>query len=203
MRRFFKRASPGLAQAFDDVQFGPSRTLNLRSSLPTAAVAAVRVEKWLRQHQVSGSGSVLVITGRGKSSVDGIPVVKEACVRVFHELRRKGVIAEFGEHTAGSFVVELAPVSAKLEAGKGRREPPPRPLAASPPTLGALHDETRQALRDLAERSLEALGVRSTEPFLESEMLRLFGVLSQSVREGPDQERRLREAINIAMSEYD
>jgi hypothetical protein len=36
--------------------------------------------------------------------------VREASIRVFHELRRKGVIESFTEHTAGSFVVALAPV---------------------------------------------------------------------------------------------
>ena len=115
----------GLQQAFDEVRFGASRTLNLRTSLPTGSEAAQRVENWLRQHQALKSGEVLVITGRGNNSEGGVSVVREASIRVFHELRRKGVITNFIEHTAGSFVVALAPMSAMLDAGKRRREQAP------------------------------------------------------------------------------
>ena len=95
----------GLQQAFDEVRFGATRTLNLRASLPTGAEAARRVDVWLRQHQMQQSGELLIITGRGNNSEDGISVVREATLRVFHELHRKGVVQEFVEHTAGSFVV--------------------------------------------------------------------------------------------------
>lgn len=197
------RGLSGLQQAFDELRFGPTHTLNLRTSLPTASEAAARVERWLRQHQVQQSGDVLVITGRGNNSQDGVSVVREASIRTFHELRRKGVIQGFTEHTAGSFVVTLAPLKAMLDAPSRRREhtPPPRP--ASPPTLDALPDETRQLLRALAERSLDALGVRDRAPFVEREMLRLFGSLAATVPEGPDRERHLRAAIRAAMGEYD
>jgi hypothetical protein len=197
------RGLTGLQQAFDEVEFGASRTLNLRASLPTATEAARRVEAWLRQHQAQQSGSVLIITGRGNNSEGGVSVVRETSIRVFHELRRKGVITEFAEHTAGSFVVTLAPMSAMLEAGARRREQAPQPAPASPPTLSALDDETRKLLRALAEHSLDALGMREREPFLETEMLRLFGVLAATMEDGPDRERRLRAAIVSAMSEYD
>src|SRR6478735_11489094 len=102
----------GLQQAFYEVEFGASRTLNLRASLPTASEAARRVEAWLRQHQALQSGSVLIITGRGNNSEGGVSVVREAAIRVFHELRRKGIVESFVEHTAGSFVVTVAPMSA-------------------------------------------------------------------------------------------
>ena len=193
----------GLQQAFDEVRFGAARTLNLRTSLPTGSEAAARLERWLRQHQVQQSGEVLVITGRGNNSEGGIAVVREASIRVFHELRRKAVISEFAEHTLGSFVVTLAPMKAMLQAAGRRREQTPPPRPAAPPTLDALADETRQLLRALAERSLDALGVRDRTPFMESEMLRLFGSLAATVPEGPDRERRLRTAIRSAMSEYD
>lgn len=193
----------GLQQAFDEVRFSPARTLNLRASLPTASEAAQRLENWLRQHQVQKSGEVLVISGRGNNSEGGISVVRETSIRVFHELRRKGVIAGFSEHTAGSFVVALAPMSAMLDAGKRRREQAPLPPPASPPTLAMLDADTRDQLRVLAERSLDALGMRERAPFLEAEMLRLFGTLGATVREGPDREGRLRQAIAAAMSEYD
>jgi hypothetical protein len=197
------RGLTGLQQAFDEVQFGATRTLNLRTLLPTASEAARRVDAWLRQHQAQQSGSVLIITGRGNNSEGGVSVVRETSIRVFHELKRKGVIAEFSEHTAGSFVVTLAPMSAMLEAGSRRREQTPQPAPASPPTLAALDDETRKQLRALAEHSLDALGMREREPFLENEMLRLFGSLAATLDDGPDRERRLRMAIAAAMSEYD
>jgi hypothetical protein len=193
----------GLQQAFDEVRFGAARTLNLRTSLPTGSEAAARLERWLRQHQVQQSGEVLVITGRGNHSESGIAVVREASIRVFHELRRKAVIEAFAEHTPGSFVVTLAPMKAMLQAAGRRREQTPPPKPATPPTLEALADDTRQMLRTLAERSLDALGVRDRTPFMESEMLRLFGSLAATVPEGPDRERRLRTAIRSAMGEYD
>lgn len=193
----------GLQQAFDEVRFGAARTLNLRTSLPTGGEAATRLERWLRQHQVQRSGEVLVITGRGNNSEAGIAVVREASIRVLHELRRKGVVDAFAEHTPGSFVVTLAPMKAMLDAASRRREQTPLPPPAAPPTLEALSDETRQMLRALADRSLDALGVRDRAPFMEGEMLRLFGSLAATVTEGPDRERRLRAAIRSAMSDYD
>lgn len=197
------RGLTGLQQAFDEVQFGASRTLNLRTSLPTASEAARRVDAWLRQHQAQQSGSVLIITGRGNNSEGGISVVREASIRVFHELRRKGVILDFSEHTAGSFVVSLASMSAMLDAGARRREQAPLPPPASPPTLATLDEGTKKLLRALAEHSLDALGMRDREPFLENEMLRLFGSLAATLDDGPDRERRLRVAIVAAMSDYD
>lgn len=193
----------GLQQAFDEVRFGASRTLNLRASLPTARDAAQRVENWLRQHQPLHSGELLVITGRGNNSEGGVSVVREAAIRVFHELRRKGVILEFVEHTPGSFVVTLAPLSAMLEAGKRRREQAPPPAPASPPTLAMLGDDTRAELRALAERSLDALGVTQRGPFVEDEMLRLFGSLATAIDAGEDREASLRRVIASAMREYD
>ena len=193
----------GLQQAFDEVRFGASRTLNLRASLPTARDAAQRVENWLRQHQPLHSGELLVITGRGNNSEGGVSVVREATIRVFHEMRRKGVILEFVEHTPGSFVVTLAPLSAMLEAGKRRREQAPPPPPASPPTLAMLSDDTRSLLRALAERSLDAVGVTQRGPFVEDEMLRLFGCLATATDAGEDREASLRRVIASAMREYD
>jgi hypothetical protein len=193
----------GLQQALDEVRFGAARTLNLRTTLPTGSEAAGRLERWLRQQQVQQAGEVLVITGRGSNSEGGIAVVREASIRVFHEMRRKGVIEAFAEHTAGSFIVTLAPMKAMLDAAGRRREQTPPPKPATPPTLEALAEETRQLLCVLAERSLDTLGVRDRTPFVQGEMLRLFGSLASTVPEGPDRERRLRTAIRSAMSEYD
>ncbi len=192
-----------LKHALDEARFGSERTLNLRAALPTAQEAIRRAEAWLRERQVAGVTEVLVITGRGNNSEGGVAVVREATIRVFHEMRRKGVITGFAEHTPGSFVASLAPMSAMLDATKRRREQSVPPPPASPPTLADLDEETRTLLRALAEHSLDALGMRDRDPFVEGEMLRLFGALAATVPEGPDRERRLRKAITAAMSEYD
>jgi len=197
------RGLQDLQQAFDELRFGAAKTLNLRTLLPTAREAAQRVENWLREQQVQQSDSVLVITGRGNNSEGGVSVVREAAIRVFGELRRKGVIADISEHTAGSFVVTLAPMSAMLDARSGRREQPALAPIRTPPTLATLDEGTQQLLRALAEQSLDTLGVRERGPFVENEMLRLFGTLAATVGEGPDRERRLRAAITAAMNEYD
>lgn len=198
----------GLWQAFDDARFGPLRTLNLRESRPTADEAARRLETWLRQQQMErGEEEVLVITGRGNSSHDGVSVVREAAIRLFHSLKRSGVVTGHQEHTPGSFVVELAPVKALWEAPKRRRERPgERPAPAAPASLEALDQETRDLLRMLAERSLEGLGMRVSDPdahdaFVRREMLRQFGALAASVSEGPDREGRLRAAVRRALDE--
>ena len=53
------------------------------------------------------------------------------------------------------------------------------------------------------ERSLDTLGVRERGPFLEGEMLRLFGALAATLGHTADREAGLRVAIAAAMSEYD
>lgn len=193
----------GLRQAFDEVRFGPARTLNLRETLPTAAAATARTESWLRQQQVERAGEVLIITGRGNNSRDGIAVVREAVIRLLHSLKRRGVISDHHEHTAGSFVVTLAPVRELWEAPKRRRERAAPPPPAAPPSLDALAPETRKLLRHLAERSLDGLGVYDREPFMEGEMLRQFGAIAASIEDGPQREARLQAALRLALDQYE
>lgn len=195
----------GLRHAFDEVRFGAARTLNLRTSLPTAAEAAQRVDRWLREQQQQRADEVLVITGRGNNSEGGVSVVREASIRAFHDLTRKAVIAGFAEHTPGSFVVALAPLKAMLDARTHRAAAPPLPPPPTPPTLTTLDAATRAELRVLAERSLDSLGMRERGPFVETEMLRLFGVLGARIGEGTaaERERRLRAAIADAMDDFD
>lgn len=192
----------GIRQAFDELRFGSERTLNLRQWLPTADAATIRTEAWLRQQQVQRSEEVLVITGRGRHSAEGISVVREAVIRLLYSLRRRGVVAGHEEHTPGSFVVRLAPVQELWEAPKRRRERH-TPVPAAPPSLDALDEETRQLLRDLAGCSLDALGVRDREPFIEGEMLKQFGAIAAGVPPGPDREARLRDAVRSAMEHYE
>ena len=194
-----------LWKAFDEARFGPARTLNLRASLPTPDEATRRADAWLRQQQIAQQGDVLVITGRGNASQDGVSVVREAIIRLLHSLKRKGVVAGHEEHTPGSFVVRLAPMHALLEAPRRQREAKRQgpALVRHPPSLHALDPETRALLRDLAARALDHLGVHDREPFLEGEMLRQFSLLTKSIQAGPEREQLLREAIRRAMSEYD
>jgi hypothetical protein len=185
------------------VRFGAQRTLNLRESLPTAHEAATRAETWLRQQQVQRSDEVLIITGRGNNSEAGHSVVREAVIRQLHALKRRGVVAEHEEHTPGSFVVKLAPVSALWEApkrngGRGAAVPP-----RTPPSLEELDDPTRVMLRNLAERALEGLGIKDTAAFLPGEMLRQFGAIAASIGDAPDREARLRAAVRAALDQVE
>src|SRR5689334_12469763 len=100
----------GLDRAFDSARFGDRNILNLRESLPSAADAAARAEQWLRQKQVEGAGEVLVITGRGNNSDNGISPVREAVIRVIASLRRRNVVERYEEHTPGSFSIRLASI---------------------------------------------------------------------------------------------
>lgn len=192
-----------LSRAFDELQFGPSRTLNLRDDRPTAVQATERAEAWLRERQVARAGEVLVITGRGRGSEDGIGVVREAVLKRLTMLKRRGVITAVREHTAGSFVVRLAPMTALAEGGQRKREVrQARPQ--DPRVLEGLDRDTRQLLRKLAERALDALGVHGVGGrFVTDEMVRQFLALAPSVPEGADRERRLRAAIARALEEYD
>jgi hypothetical protein len=195
-----------LWQAFDEARFGSERTLNLRASLPTPDEATRRTDAWLRQQQIAQSGDVLIITGRGKGSHEGVSVVREAVIRLLHSLKRKGVVAHHEEHTAGSFVVTLAPMHELLEAPRrlrdARRGSAPAPVP-DPPSLEALQPQTRELLRDLAAHALDHLGVHDRESFLEGEMLRQFGLLAAGIPKGAERERWLREAIRRAMEAYD
>jgi hypothetical protein len=193
----------GLPQAFDAVTFGPERTLNLRAHLPTRAEALARCEAWLREKQIAGADEVLVITGRGANSVDGVSVVRQAITQLLASLRRRHVLAGFREHTAGSFVVELAPVHALFTPMRRRREPPPPPLP-DPRTLAGLDAETRRLLRTLATIRLQHLGVHDpARALVEDEMLTQYAALARSIPEGPEREARLQQAVIVALEELD
>jgi hypothetical protein len=187
--------------AFDEVRFPRDHILNLRITLPTAAEAVARTEAWLRERQVEHAGEVLIITGRGNQSVDGVPVVRGAVRQLLSSLRRRGVVAAVHDHTPGSFVVELAPVAALRSAPRRKREPAPE--LADPRALEALHADTRALLRRLAALSLAELGVRDPEQFMEREMLEQFSLFARALPDGVDREARLRDALRSAIEEYD
>lgn len=190
-------------KAFDEAEFGQKNTLNLRESLPTAADARFRVEAWLRERQVSRASEVLVITGRGNQSPNGISPVREAILALLPPLRRRGVVSEWREHSPGSFVVKLASISSLLDAPRRKRDRKPSTAAPNPQSLEGLESSTLSLLRRLATRSIESLGVRDATKFIEAEMVSKFNSLAGGITPGPEGEARLREAIAAAIEQLD
>jgi hypothetical protein len=188
--------------SIERARFGPLRTLNVRVSLLSGEESARRVESWLRSKQVELSGDVLIITGRGAGSIGGIPVIKESTQRTLSRLRRAGVIQAFGEDTAGSFVVQLAPLRALLEAPlrrKGSRPSVPKKTVS----IQGLKSETRDQLRYLAGRAIDALDVKGpTEDQILREMERHFSIFARTAPMGVDTDRWLTAAISRALTEY-
>jgi hypothetical protein len=194
---------PSIQKAFDEIRFGPSRTLNLRDSLPTVTAARTRVEQWVRAKQVERVGEVLIITGRGNNSLGGISVVRQGVLALFPSLRRRNIITGWEEHTPGSFVVALAPLAAMFEAPKRRRERSIAPKAI--PELAALTADTLILLRQLAVASLTLLGVQDIEQFVDSEMISKFAALSAalSIAENDNPNTALQAAIRHALDELE
>ena len=168
----------------------------------TGAESAARVEAWLRSKQVELTGEVLVITGRGAGSVGGIPVIKEATRRVLNRLRRLRVIESFGEDTPGSFIVALAPLRSLLEAPARRRTPTRAPTRKTAGIQG-LKRETRERLRYLAIRAIEALGVKeASDGLVAGEMARQFTMIARTAPQGVDADKWVDGAISRALREY-
>jgi hypothetical protein len=190
-------------KALDEAAFGQKNILNLRESLPTAADARFRAEAWLRERQISKAGDVLLITGRGNQSPNGVSPVREAIVGLLPSLRRRGVVSEWREHSPGSFVVKLGSISSLLDAPRRKRERKSSTPIPIPRSLEGLESSTLSLLRKLAIRSLESLGVRDSAKFIEAEMLAEFNSLAGGVTPGVEGEARLREAITDALEDLD
>lgn len=188
----------GLLRALDSVRFGEANILNLRESLPASAEAATRAEKWLRQKQVEGVREVLVVTGRGNNSEGGVSPVREAVARTITALRRRNVIDRYEEHTPGSFSIQLASIRAMIDAPPRKRSLRPAELPAS---IASLSPGNRVMLRDLAERSLEALGIKETTKFLDAEMERHLSAIGAAVGNVPDRDKRIRLALRAALDQ--
>lgn len=192
-----------LGRAFDELQFGAARTLNLRESLPVPDEAVRRVEVWLRERQVSASGEVLVITGRGNRSHGGVSPVREAVHTHLGRMRRMGVVQSVREHTPGSFVVTLAPVSSLFAAPKSRRHDT-GVSTASTTAIEGLGDTTRRQLLLLASRYLESLGIsRPTDSQVRVEMERRFSLLLAALPDGAEREERLLATVEQALRDLD
>ncbi len=190
-----------LAGAFDAVAFGPAKTLDLHG-FREVDDALRHAEQWLRERQVAKAGTVLVITGRGARSADGVAVLRPAVERLLGRLRRKGVVAQAHAHGDGAFTVALAPVTSLFEVPRRSRSRSPvgggsRQMAG--PALAGLSDGTRAALRLLAERTLESLGAPVTADLVEDEMQRQFSLLAPSLPPEEDPDRALRRVARDAM----
>jgi hypothetical protein len=193
----------GVLKAFDEAEFGVKNILNLRESLPTAADARFRAEAWLRERQISRANEVLVITGRGNQSPGGVSVVRTAILELLPLLRRRGVVAEWREHSPGSFVIKLGSISGMLDAPRRKRDRDTDAVEQDPQALAALDGATLSLLRRLAVRSLESLGMREPDKFVEAEMLSKFHSLAGGIPSGEGSEARLREAITAALEQLD
>ncbi len=190
-------------KAFDEAEFGVKNILNLRESLPTAADAQYRAEAWLRERQISSASEVLVITGRGNQSPGGVSAVRTAILALLPSLRRRGVVIEWREHSPGSFVIKLGSISSLLAAPRRKRDRNAKAEPRDPQLLAALDSSTLALLRRLAVRSLESLGVREPEKFVEAEMLTKFNSLAAGVPSGEGGEAKLRGAISAALEQLD
>jgi hypothetical protein len=73
----------------------------------------------------------------------------------------------------------------------------------NPESLRGLEPSTLDLLRKLAIRSIESLGVREPEKFIEAEMLSKFNSLAGALKPGAEGEARLREAIKAAIEQLD
>lgn len=176
-----------IERAFDELRFGPSRTLNLRDGLPTVAQAETRIESWLRLKQAEGGGEVLVITGRGLGSLDGVGRVREAVMRRCTQLKRLNVVTAMREHGPGAVVIMVATLRALVSAPRLRTgRPTPTPIA-DPGELAALPAELRALLRELAGIAIQRLGVlQPSEEMIAGEMRSQFAALSPGVAGAPD-----------------
>jgi len=190
-------------KALDEAQFGMRNILKLRESLPSAADARHRTEAWLRERQIGRAGEVLVITGRGNQSPGGVSAVRGAIAALLPVLRRKGVVSEWREHSPGSFVVKLGSITDMLDAPRRKRDRKESQSAPDPMQLAALDGTTLRLLRRLAVRSLETLGVRDLDKFIDAEMVSKFNSLAGGIPAGIDGEVRLRDAIVSALEQLD
>ena len=195
-----------LQHALDELRFGRNGTLNLRTSLPTAAEAVKRTESWLRLKQAEGAREVLVVTGRGNQSYARVPVVREAVQRLLAYLSTRGVVEHHSEHSPGSFAVRLLPLSAAVRRRDAEANPTTAPVL-DPPTLDGLSPAIREQLRVLATGSLQALGVRDPSPqFVQDEMERQCAQLAALLPvadNAAEREAALQSAIARALERLD
>ncbi len=190
-----------LSYALDEAAFGSERTLNLRELLPTAVEARARADVWLRARQATRAEEVLVITGRGNQSPGGIGIIRQELLAMLPSLKRRGIVESWREHTPGSLVIQLAPMSALLEAPRRRRGNASPEQATTSAELAGLKPETLALLRQLASQNLMALAITESQLFIDQEMQRTFSKLIRALPGDGDREASLQKAISKMISE--
>jgi hypothetical protein len=90
-----------------------------------------------------------------------------------------------------------------LNAPRRKRDREGAPEPVDPQALSGLDNTTLRLLRTLAIRSLDSLGVREAEKFIEAEMLDKFNSLAASIPAGEGSEARLQKAIATALEQLD
>src|SRR5207237_1302702 len=118
-------------------------------------------------------------------------------------LKRRGVVESHREPADGSFVVRLAAVPALWEAPRRTRARGSAIQPANPASLDALDADTLALLRQLAQRSLETLGVADEPGFLTREMLRHLSAVADSIGTGASRDVKLRAALEAALAQSD
>ncbi len=162
------------------------------------------MDGWLRSKQVELTGEVLIITGRGAQSHDGVAVIRQATLQILRSLKRSGVIRGIQEDTPGSFVVELSPLRDMLEAPRRRRTRNDAPPPPSPPAIHGIGIAAEARLRDLAVRALESLGIDDPpESLIRAEMERQFSLLLRGRPALSISDGWLVSAIERSMEEYE
>jgi hypothetical protein len=190
-----------LWHALDEAAFGAERILNLRESLPSASEARARTDAWLRGRQVTKPEEVLIITGRGNQSAGGVGIIRQEILGMLPSLRRRGVVESWREHSPGSIIVKLAPMSALFSAPRRRRDNPAGKTSGAEGALIGLEPQTLSLLRELSLHNLDALGVEDSEPFVLAEMSKIFSTLTSALPDGPGREEMLRDSIIRALDE--
>ncbi|HXV16136.1 MAG TPA: Smr/MutS family protein [Gemmatimonadaceae bacterium] len=201
-----RRGKPKLSalwHALDEASFGSERTLNLRESLPTVAEARQRAEVWLRARQVTKAEEVLIITGRGNNSVGGIGMIRQSILALMPSLKRRGIVESWREHSPGSIIVTLAPVSALFSVARRRRDTSAATPQLDDSSFAGLSRETVSSLRQLAINNLDSLGVEHSEAFVRKEMIRVFSTLMAALPESQRNEDSLLASLRHAISEGD
>jgi len=136
---------------------------------------------------------------------ESLPSAADARFRTEAWLRERQISRanEWKEHSPGSFVVKLASISSLLEAPRRKRDRTPISPTLNPESLKDLDHSTLELLRRLAIRTLESLGMREPDKFVEAEMLSKFHSLAGGINPGEQGEARLREAIKAALDQLD
>ena len=116
-------------------------------------------------------------------------------------LKRRGIVESWREHTPGSIVIQLAPMSALLEAPRRRRGNASPEKTTESIELAGLKPETLALLRQIASQNLMTLGITESPLFIEQEMQRTFSKLIRALPADGNREEALQQVVRKLISE--